>query len=136
MCRPARIFDLIVFVLAGVGVYGFFQSGQVEALIFAFLMGALGAWIGSAVTLSVFQLWWDEDGLSGPSNSFFNPKRVTIAWSEVKSFKALGTQSFRVEANDGRRIHWHTAMAGYLLPLEELAKRRPDLAPARHGGGQ
>ena len=75
---------------------------------------------------------WDRTGLEGPVRPWPNlgRNRVRIAWSQIRGYDLHPlTDSWYVEARDGRRVYWNARFPGYWALNLALRRRCPWLWP-------
>jgi hypothetical protein len=127
--RPTFIIPavgLFGLAIAALCLYGFISSGALPPLVLSVAFALLGALLANMLR-PVFVISCNQAGVEGPNSLLVAPRRVSIAWADVKRIAASWTGSLFVEAADGQRIYFSTAYAGYNWLVEEIVRRRPDL---------
>lgn len=128
-----RVFGAFAVFMGGIAGYGFVVTTQAAALAAALLLCIGGFWL-LYLTHSVFDVSWDEAGVTGPTSASLPPRRITIAWPDVDDLSPTLFGAIRLTTADGRRIYWGTWAAGYRWPVDALLQYRPDLGGDAEGG--
>lgn len=103
----------------------FAATDQTPALFLSAFFALGGVFVGY-ISLPVFTVSWDDNGICGAS-LMWPTRRILIAWDDVEQSTSTLASTIRIRGRDGRSIEWSTAFPGHMIPLIALGNRRPDL---------
>jgi hypothetical protein len=134
---------LLMSVIAAIALWAAFNDP--DAFVPAGLIGSVFLFFAVISSTSLFPMYdveWNEDGVTGPLTMWFppfGPKRGQIYWEHIENCGKDNMGSWFVEDKSGKRIRWNWVYSGFpalMLRIEEecpwLFEGPPPTAAGQH----
>jgi hypothetical protein len=120
---------LLLSVISSVALWAAFNDPK--ALVPAGAIGTFFLFFAAVSSTSLFPMYdveWDENGVTGPMNLWFppfGPKRGKILWEHIENCGKDNMGSWFIQGKSGQRIRWNWIYSGFPALMIRVEKECP-----------